>query len=159
LLNATPFSVSGFVSTVQLSKAATTLGSNSLVTLVTLIPQLPQNGPSTSLVFCGNVVGDFALNTFTTVALTPGQGCSTIVSLFPMSFVSLSGFVSIVQVTVAGNSPVTMVTLLLPFPQNGLAETVAFCGNVAIDFALNSFMTVNFTQGLGCSTVMSAIVV
>ena len=157
LLNGTPLSISGFVSTAQLSHAATSQGGNSLVTVVSFIPQTPQMSPVSNLTFCGNVVSEFVLNTFATVTFTTGQGCSNIVSLFPMSFVSLSGFVSIIQLTTSGsNFPVTMVTFLLPGPQNGLAETIAFCGNVGNQFPLNGFMNVSFTQGGGCATVVSA---
>jgi hypothetical protein len=157
-LNATPSSVSGFVSTVQLN-TATSMGGNSTVTVVTFIPQLPQNSPTTSITFCGDAAGDFVPNTFATVAFTPGQGCSTILSLSPTTFVALSGFVSIIQVTIsARNSPVTMVTFLLPPPQNGLAETIAFCGNVGSQFVLNGMMTVNFRQGEGCASVTSTMV-
>jgi hypothetical protein len=157
LLNGTPLSVSGFVSTVQLSQGATSQGGDSLVTVVGFIPQSPQMNPITNLTFCGNVVSEFVLNTFATVTFTIGQGCSNLVSLFPMSFVSLSGFVSIIQLTSLGsNSPVTMVTFLLPGPQNGLAETIAFCGNVGNQFALNGFMNVSFTQGGGCASIVSA---
>ena len=155
--NSNPSSISGFVSTVQLNHAAASQGSNSAVTVVSFIPQSPQMSPVSNLTFCGNVVSEFVLNTFATVTFTTGQGCSNIVSLFPMSFVSLSGFVSIIQLTTSGsNFPVTMVTFLLPGPQNGLAETIAFCGNVGNQFPLNGFMNVSFTQGGGCATVVSA---
>jgi hypothetical protein len=157
LLNGTPLSISGFVSTVQLSQAATSQGGNSLVTVVSFIPQSPQMSPVNNLTFCGNVVSEFVLNTFATVSFTSGAGCATIVSLTPMSFVSLSGFVSIIQLTSAGTgSPITMVTFLLPGPQTGLAETIAFCGNVGNQFALNGFMNVSFTQGESCASVIAA---
>jgi hypothetical protein len=155
-LNATPSTVSGFVSTVQFNQAATSQGSNSAVTVVTFIPQVPQTSPTTNITFCGNVVNEFVPNTFATVTFTPGQGCSSIVSLAPISFVALSGFISIVQVTVSGNdSLVTTVTFLLPAPQNGLAETIAFCGNVGNQFAMNGFMTVTFTQAIGCANIVA----
>ena len=155
--NSNPSIISGFVRTVQLNHAATSQGSNSAVTAVSFIPQLPQTSPITNITFCGNVVGEFVLNTFATVSFTPGAGCATIVSLFPMSFVSLSGFVSIIQLTTSGsNSPVTMVTFLLPGPQTGLAETIAFCGSVGNQFALNGLMNVSFTQGGSCATIVSA---
>jgi hypothetical protein len=82
-INAAPLSVSGFVSAVQLTTSATNLGSNSLVTVVTFIPQLPQNTAPTSITFCGNVANQFFQNTFATVQFTQGLGCSTIVSLSP----------------------------------------------------------------------------
>jgi len=158
-INAAPLSVSGFVNTIQLTTSATSLGSNSPVTVVTFIPQLPQNTPTTSIVFCGNVANQLFLNTFATVQFTQGLGCSTIVSLFPTAFVSLTGFVSIVQLTGSDGSPMTLVTFLLPAPQNGLAETLAFCGNVASQFGVNGMMTVTFSQGQGCATIISAITV
>lgn len=156
-LNATPSTVSGFVNTVQVTQQATSQGANSLVTVVNFIPQLPQTNPTTSISFCGNVVNQFAPNTFATVTFTPGVGCSTIASLLPTAFVSLSGFVSIVQLTVSSNSsPLTSVTFLLAPPQNGLAETIAFCGNVGNQFAVNGFMTVSFRQAMGCANIVTA---
>ena len=155
--NASQLTVSGFINTVQLTQHASSVGGNSLVTGVTFIPPVPLNGPTSTLFFCGNVVAEFFLNTFTTVAFTPGLFCSTIVSLFPMSFVEITGFVSIIQLDVfPDNSLATTVTFLLPFPQNGLAETVAFCGDVGDEFALDAFMTVDLAQADGCATLISA---
>jgi hypothetical protein len=158
-INAAPLSVSGFVNAIQLTTSATSFGSNSPVTVVTFIPQLPQSTPTTSITFCGNVANQFFLNTFATVHFTQGPGCSTLLSLFPTAFLSLTGFVSIVQVTGSAGSPVTVVTFLLPAPQNGLAESLAFCGNVAGQFVVNGMMTVSFSQGQGCATVISAMTV
>jgi hypothetical protein len=156
-INAAPLSVSGFVNTIQLTTSATNLGSNSLVTVVTFIPQLPQNTPTMTITFCGNVTNQFVLNTFATVQFTQGGGCSTIVSLLPTTFVSITGFISIVQLTGSGGSPVTLVTFILPAPQNGLAETLTFCGNVVNQFGVSGMMTVSFSQGVGCATVISAV--
>jgi len=158
-INAAPLSVSGFVNTIQLTASATSLGSNSPVTVVTFIPQLPQNTPTTSIIFCGNVANQFFLNTFATVQFTQGLGCSNIVSLFPTTFVSLTGFVSIVQLTGSVSSPVTLVTFILPAPQNGLAETLTFCGDVVSEVGVNGMMTVSFSQGQGCATIISAMAV
>jgi hypothetical protein len=156
-ISGAPLSVSGFVTTIQLTTSATNTGSHSQVTVVTFIPQLPQNTPTTRITFCGNVAGQFIQNTFATVQFTQGLGCSNIVSLFPITFVSISGFVSIVQVIGSAGSPVTLVTFILPPPQNGLAETLAFCGNVAGQFGVNSMMTVSFSQGQDCAAVISVI--
>jgi hypothetical protein len=80
-------------------------------------------------------------------------------SLLPTAFVSLTGFVSTVQVTGSVGSPLTLVTFILPAPQNGLAETLTFCGDVAGQFGVNGTMTVSFSQGQGCATVISAMTV
>ena len=155
--NALHVAVNGFISTVQLTQAAASMGGNSLMTAVTFIPPVPLNGPTSTLFFCGNVVAEFFLNTFATVVFTPGLGCATIVSLFPTSFVEITGFISIIQLTLfADNSLVTTVTFLLPFPQNGLAETMTFCGDVGDAFALDAFMTVDLAQLNGCAELISA---
>jgi hypothetical protein len=156
-INAAPMSVSGFVNAIRLTTSATSLGSNSPVTIVTFIPQLPQNTSTVTITFCGNVANQFFLNTFASVQFTQGLGCSSIESLLPTAFVSLTGFVSIVQLTGSAGSPVTLVTFILPVPQNGLTETLAFCGNVAGQFAVNSMMTVSLSQGQGCATINSAV--
>jgi hypothetical protein len=154
--SASQVTVKGFISTVQLTEPASSVGGNSLMTAVTFIPQFPLNGPTSTLFFCGNVVAEFFLNTFATVVFTPGLFCSAIVSLFPMSFVEITGFVSIIQLTLfPDNSLGTTVTFLLPFPQNGLAETVTFCGDVGDAFALDAFMTVDLAQLDGCAGLLS----
>ena len=152
--NTSPLSVSGFVSSIQLTHAA--MGGNSTVTIITFIPQLPQNTPTSTLTFCGNVANDFVQNTFVSVQFTPGPGCATVVSALPTAFVTISGLVSIVQVTTSNNGLITVVTLILQAPQAGLAETLPFCGNVAGQFPVNGLMTVSFTQGQTCSNVVSA---
>ncbi len=66
------------------------------------------------------------------------------------------GTVSIVQLTFVsddhGNSvSVTVVTFL----QHGDAREVRFCGSQASQFPINSFVTVNYTPGSPCSTLVS----
>ena len=73
---------------------------------------------------------------------------------------TISGFVSSVQVTTAGtnlgpNTVVTVVTLVPQTPQAGSLGTLTFCGDLSRVFVLNTFATVNFTQGQGCSTVIT----
>ena len=73
---------------------------------------------------------------------------------------SISGFVSMIQVTTAGtelgpDSAVTVVTFIAQIPQAGPLGTLTFCGDVSSDFVLNTFATANFTQGQGCSTIVS----
>lgn len=73
---------------------------------------------------------------------------------------TISGFVSTVQTAVAGtsqgsNSTVTMVTFEAQTPQAGPIGTVTFCGDVTQDFVVNTFATAKFTQGQGCSKLIS----
>jgi hypothetical protein len=74
-------SISGFVSMIQVTTAGTDRGPDSVVTVVTFIPQTPQAGTLGTLTFCGDASSDFVLNTFATANFTQGQGCSTIVSV------------------------------------------------------------------------------
>ncbi len=72
---------------------------------------------------------------------------------------TVSGFVSIVQVTTigSGGATTTFVTTVtfLPFAQSGAASTVSFCGNVGNQFVMNTFTTVSFTRGPGCATIIA----
>jgi len=72
----------------------------------------------------------------------------------------ISGFVSAIQIATVGtmmgpSSVVTMVTFIPQMPQSGTLGTVTFCGDVSSDFVLNTFASVNFTQGQSCSTIVS----
>jgi hypothetical protein len=73
--------------------------------------------------------------------------------------VTVSGFVSIVQVTTIGSGGATTIFVtavtFLPFAQSGTASTVSFCGNVGNQFVLNTFTTVSFTRGPGCATIIA----
>src|SRR5262249_16993623 len=73
---------------------------------------------------------------------------------------TISGFVSMISVTTAGtnfgpNTVVTVVTFTSQTPQAGPLATLTFCGDAANEFVLDTFATVNFTQGQGCSTSVS----
>ncbi len=70
--------------------------------------------------------------------------------------VTVCGVISIVQVTTITSSggPASFVTVVT-FLQTGTASTVNFCGNVGDQFVMNTFTTVNFTQGQTCGTIVA----
>jgi hypothetical protein len=71
---------------------------------------------------------------------------------------STSGFVSIVQFTAMGDGNGTTVDVtFVTLAQSGAANQLAFCGNVANQFPMNSFVKVNFTPTPTC--VSSFVVV
>lgn len=144
--NAT-LSISGFVNSVQLNNGP------SASTTVTLIPETPQAGPSSTMTFCGDVMNGFVLNTFTTVTFTQALGCSEIVSMDPNTTMSVAGVVTLNQL-VSGASPAQ--TLVGFAPQNSAMVNVIFCGDVSKDFTLNASATVHFIQGQTCATIVSA---
>jgi hypothetical protein len=68
------------------------------------------------------------------------------------TIVSVSGTVSIVQLTIVnGNTTVTVVTLL----NGGLAATTNFCGNLVDRFPMGAFVNVNFNPGTACATLVT----
>ena len=70
------------------------------------------------------------------------------------AFVTTTGTVSIVQLTVTGNqTQVTVVTLL----NNGLDRTFNFCGNVVNQFPLDRFVSVNFNEGTPCFGLVQVV--
>ncbi len=71
---------------------------------------------------------------------------------------TVSGFVSIVQITTIGSGETTTfatVVTFLPFAHSGTASTISFCGNVGNRFVLNTFTTVSFARGPGCATIIA----
>lgn len=89
------------------------------------------------------------------------MGCSGVV-FFSADFhptntlVTVSGIVSVIQITtiVNGGGSTTLVTVVT-FTQTGTASTINFCGNVGNQFVLDTFTTVNFTQGQPCATIFA----
>jgi hypothetical protein len=74
----------------------------------------------------------------------------------PNTLVTVSGFVSVVQITtiITAGGTTTLVTIVT-FLQFGRASTINFCGNLGNQFALNTFATVDFTQGQPCATIVA----
>ena len=88
-------------------------------------------------------------------------GCSGVV-FFGTGFhpsntlVTVSGFVSVIQITtiISAGRTTTLVTIVT-FLQTGTASTINFCGNIGSQIFLNTFTTVDFTQGQPCATVVA----
>jgi hypothetical protein len=81
---------------------------------------------------------------------------SSVVSPPGNAALSVSGFVNLVQLN-TGPSLSTTVTFIPQTPEAGPLGTLTFCGDVVHGFVLNTFTTVNFTQGLGCSKIVSIV--
>jgi hypothetical protein len=81
---------------------------------------------------------------------------STVVSPPGNTTLSISGFVNNIQLNTAVSLSTT-VTFIPQTPQAGPVATMTFCGDVVNGFVLNTFTTVNFTQGQGCSNVVSMV--
>ena len=73
----TLFSVSGFVSSLQLTSVPT----NGIFIDVTIVTFL-HDGTSSAVTFCGDFVDEFFLDAFTQVDFFSGVPCATIVNVF-----------------------------------------------------------------------------
>ena len=69
---------------------------------------------------------------------------------------TISGIVSVVQITtiIAPSGTATLITVVT-FLQFGTGTSINFCGNTGTQFVVNSFTTVNFTQGPNCATIVA----
>jgi len=67
-----------------------------------------------------------------------------------VSFLSVSGTVSIVQLTLVNDGQVTVVTVL----NDGTAQTLNFCGNVVQQFPSGAFVTITFVQNGSCNNLV-----
>src|SRR5713101_2145003 len=72
----TVFSVSGFVSIIELT---TLPGTTIPVTIVTFLPDF---GPATTVIFCGDLTQQLFLDDFATVNFTQGAICATALAIF-----------------------------------------------------------------------------
>ena len=66
-------SISGEISTVQLSSASGMNGVSQITVVIFL-----NNSNSTTVNFCGNVVNQMPVGSFVTVSFTQNQGCATL---------------------------------------------------------------------------------
>lgn len=88
-------------------------------------------------------------------------GCNGVVffggAIHPSNTIfTVNGFVSVIQITttITAGGTTTLVTIVT-FLQFGRTSTVNFCGNVRSQFVLNTFTTVDFTQGQPCATMVA----
>lgn len=72
-----PTTASGFVSIVHFTFVADGNGSQTSVTVVTLL----SSGNAQELTFCGSHVSDFPMNTIVTAKFKQGAPCSTLISV------------------------------------------------------------------------------
>lgn len=74
------------------------------------------------------------------------------------TFIVVSGTCSSVQtVHIVANGGFILVTTVTVL-SNGISNTLNFCGDVAGQFPLNSFLTIRFTNGPSCATPASVAV-
>jgi len=83
-------------------------------------------------------------------------GTTFIGGAIPPGVSTVSGFVSVVQLTVVdGTTQVTFVTFL----GNGSSSTFAFCGDQRNRFPMNQNVRTNFNPGQPCASVVTIIII
>ena len=72
------------------------------------------------------------------------------------TLVTVSGLVSVIQITtIRSTGGTTTFVTVVTFLQSGTGSTIDFCGNVGDQFVVNTFTTVDFTQGPSCGTIIA----
>jgi hypothetical protein len=91
--------------------------------------------------------------------LLPGCGNVFVSGFTNFGAQSVSGFVSIVQVTVVinGNNVSTQVTIVT-FLNNFTNSTVSFCGDQHTQFPVNDFVQASFMPGQPCASLLNVAI-
>ena len=72
---------------------------------------------------------------------------------------SVSGTVSLVQVSFVAGGDGTMVSVTyVTFLQSGTSTTMTFCGDQSTQFPVNQFVRANFNPGQTCASIITVIV-
>jgi hypothetical protein len=71
---------------------------------------------------------------------------------------TISGTVSIVQLTTVVNGGSLLTVTLVTFLQQGTSSTMNFCGDQRTQFPVDQFVQVNFTPGTRCASVIQIVV-
>lgn len=83
-------------------------------------------------------------------------GCGDFRVAFRADLAQISGTVSVVHLTVVDNGDGTSITITaVTLLSGGTSTTQNFCGNVVPQFPANTWVTVQFTPGATCGTLVS----
>jgi hypothetical protein len=85
-------------------------------------------------------------------------GCGNVFVGGAINFSTISGFVSIVQLTTVIDGGNSVLVTFVTFLQQGTSTTMGFCGDQTSQFPLNQMVTTNFNPGQPCATLVLVIV-
>jgi hypothetical protein len=104
------------------------------------------------------LVACFLLSSFVCPVLG-GCGAVHIQGVLDSGVVSVSGFVSGVQIITVPGANATVITVTVVTLQQTLGFTTTnFCGNVGPQFPMRSFAQVSFRPGQPCSTITVIVI-
>jgi len=93
------------------------------------------------------------------VALTGCDGVFFVGGAFNPGTSSISGVVSIVQISaVVGDSGTTVQVTFVTFQRDGVPSTIGFCGDQRDRFPLQQAVRANFTPGQTCASVVTIVI-
>ena len=72
---------------------------------------------------------------------------------------TITGSVSIVQISSVVDGMGTVQVTFVTFLQNGTSSTIGFCGDQTILFPLNQTVRANFNPGQPCATIITVVIV
>jgi hypothetical protein len=84
---------------------------------------------------------------------------STFVVRGALNTSSISGTVSIVQLTTGANAGGFVTITVVTFLQQGTSSTMNFCGDQRSQFPVNQFVQANFTPGTPCASVIQIVII
>jgi hypothetical protein len=88
-----------------------------------------------------------------------GPGCGNVFVRGAINFSTISGFVSIVQLTTVIDDGSSVLVTFVTFLQQGTSTTMGFCGDQTSQFPLNQMVTTNFNPGQPCATLIVVIII
>ena len=86
-------------------------------------------------------------------------GCGNVFVRGAINFSTISGFVSIVQLTTVIDDGSSVLVTFVTFLQQGTSTTMGFCGDQTSQFPLNQMVTTNFNPGQPCATLIVVIII
>jgi hypothetical protein len=72
---------------------------------------------------------------------------------------TISGTVSVVQLSTIADGGTSVTVTLVTFLQSGTSSSLNFCGDQRAQFPMNRFVNASFTQGPVCASVIQIVIV
>jgi hypothetical protein len=87
------------------------------------------------------------------------SSCGNVFVRGAINFSTVSGLVSIVQLTTVIDDGSSVLVTFVTFLQQGTSTTMGFCGDQTSQFPLNQMVTTNFNPGQPCATLIVVIII
>ncbi len=95
---------------------------------------------------------------FCLVAACISCGNIFVAGTFQPGFSTVTGFISIVQLTTVIDHGTTVVVTFVTFVQSGASSTIGFCGDQRPQFPISQLVRTDFTPGQPCSSILLIVI-